>query len=83
MRYSILTLTLLILGCGGQSGDSAGGDTKQSADAAERDAATVGAEVADVLNDAQQSAADVEAVLQENKDRLDEELDRAEGSVND
>ena len=82
MRHSILTMTLLLFGCsGGQSGD--GGEAKEAADAAEREAATVGAEVADVLNDAQQSAADVEMILQENKDKLDEELDRAEGSGND
>ena len=82
MKYWILTMTLLLFGCsGGQSGD--GGEAKEAADAAEREAATVGAEVADVLNDAQQSAADVEMILQENKDKLDEELDRAEGSGND
>ena len=71
MKYWILAMSLLILGCsGGESGDSA--------DAADDEAATVGQDVADTLNDAQQAARDVEATLEEKKKALDEELDKAD-----
>lgn len=78
MKYWILAMSLLILGCGGESGGSAG-----AGDAAEEEPATVGEEVADALNDAQQAARDVEATLGEKKKELDEELDKVEGSNDD
>ena len=68
MKYFILAMSLFILGC-------SGGD---SADAAKEDAATVGQDVADTLNEAQQAAKDVEATLEEKKQALDEELDKAD-----
>ena len=40
---------------------------------------TVGEEVSDVLNDAQQSAEEVADVLDEKKKELDEAIDEAEG----
>jgi hypothetical protein len=43
----------------------------------------VGEDVADTLNDVQQAAMDVEAALGEKKKERDEELDKAEGSIDD
>ena len=68
MKYLFLAMSLFILGC--SSGDSTG--------AAKEEAASVGQDVADTLNDAQQAAKDVEATLEEKKQALDEELDKAD-----
>ena len=74
MKYWILAMSLFILGCGG---DPSGGSASAEAD----ETATVGDEVAEALNDAEQAAKGVEATLEENKKALDEELDKAEGRV--
>lgn len=78
MKYWILAMSLFILGCGGESGGSAG-----AGDAAKEQDATAGEEVADTLNDAQQAARDVEATLGKKKQELDEELDEVEGRNDD
>lgn len=68
MKYWILAVSLFVLGCsGGESDDSADADPSK----------TAGAEVADTLNDAQQAAKDVEAMLEENKEAIDDEVDKA------
>ena len=77
MKYWILAMSLFILGCSGSESGSPAGE------AAKGEAATVGEDVADTLNDAQQAAKDVEATLGEKKKELDEELDKAEGSNGD
>ena len=71
MKYWILAMSLFVVGCGS-------GDSGNSADAAKDDTPTVGQDVADTLNDAQQAAKDVEATLEEKKKALDEELDEAD-----
>ena len=71
MKYWILAMSLFIMSCGSSESGS-------SADAAKEDAPTVGQDVADTLNDAQQRAKDVEATLEEKKNALDEELDEAD-----
>jgi phage tail tape-measure protein len=68
MKYWILAVSLFVFGCsGGESDDSADADPSK----------TVGADVADTLNDAQQAAKDVEAMLEEKKEAIDDEVDKA------
>lgn len=68
MKFWILAVSLFVLGCsGGESDDSADADRSK----------TAGADVADTLNDAQQAAKDVEAVLEEKKKSIDDEVDKA------
>lgn len=68
MKYWILATSLFIVGCSGsESGDASEADEPK----------TVGADVAETLNDAQQAAKDVEALLGEKKEAIDEELDKA------
>ena len=68
MKYWILAMSLLAFGCsGGESGSSA----------KEEESRTIGADVAETLNEAQQAAKDVEATLVEKKEAIDEELEKA------
>ena len=68
MKYWILAVSLFVLGCsGGESDDSTDADPPK----------TAGADVAETLNDAQQAAKDVEAMLEENKKSIDDEIDKA------
>lgn len=68
MKYWILAVSLFVLGCsGGEPDDSADADLSK----------TAGADVADTLNDAQQAAKDVEAMLEEKKEAIDAEVDKA------
>jgi len=71
MKYWILVISLLAMGCsGGESGNS---DEQESA----------GAEIADVLNDAQDEAANVENVLQDARDEVDAAIEAAEDTDED
>lgn len=76
MRYLVLTASLFIFGCSSGESDA---DAEKAATTAEPKSASVGEDVADTLNDAQQAARDVEATLKEQKDELDAALDKAEG----
>ena len=73
MKYWILAISLLVLGCsGGESGDSD-----------EATAETVGAEVADTLIEAQDAAANVENVLEDAKRDVDTAVEAAEETKED
>ena len=69
MKYWILALSLLLFGCGG--GDSTDADATKSE--------TVGAEVAETLNEAQDAAEELGEVLEKAKEDLDEAIEDAEG----
>jgi len=72
MKHWVLFFSLFVLGCsGGESGSS------------EETAETVGADIADSLNDAQDKAANVEVLLEESKRDVDAALEEAEKTDND
>jgi hypothetical protein len=72
MKYWVLAISLVLLGCGGESGDSE-----------EASAETAGAEIADTLNDAQDAAANVEVLLDDAKADVDAALEEAEETKED
>ena len=67
MKYWILVISLVLVGCGGGSDDSE-----------EATAETAGAEIADALNDAQDAAANVEVLLEDAKSDVDAAVEEAE-----
>jgi hypothetical protein len=72
MKYWVLAISLVLLGCGGESADSD-----------EASAETAGAEIADTLNDAQDAAANVEVLLDDAKADVDAALEEAEETKED
>lgn len=66
MKYWVLAISLLALGCsGGNSGDA-------------DEPASVGAEIAEDLKDAQDAAANVETLLEDSKRDIDAAVDASE-----
>jgi len=72
---SILSLSLLFAGCGGDSSND------ESADSAEGD--TVGAEIAEDFNKQMDKARDVEKILQDSKEEIDAAVEDTDGGVKD
>ncbi len=72
MRYLLLVIILVFVGCGAGSSDEAPEESSND---------TVGAEIAADFNKTMQKAEDVEQQLQESKENIDEALEAAEGSV--
>lgn len=65
MKYWVLAISLLLLGCGGGESDEAA-------------AKNAGEEIADTLTDAQDAAANVEKVLQDAQVDVDAAIEAAE-----
>ena len=72
---SMLSLGLLVVGCGGDSSND------ESADNAEGD--TVGAEIAEDFNRQMDKARDIEEILQDSKEEIDAAVEEADGGVKD
>ena len=70
MKYWILALSLLVLGCGGG----------ESSDAGEESAESVGAAAADAMIEAQDKAAEVGDMLEEKKEEIDAAVDDADNN---
>ena len=70
MKYWILALSLLVLGCGGG----------ESYDAGEESAESVGAAAADAMIEAQDKAAEVGDMLEEKKEEIDAAVDDADNN---
>ena len=85
MKYWILAIGLLVMGCsGGESGssdDPAAADAveqvEEAADAMEEGSESVGEAAADALNEAQDAAAEVGDILEEEKKEIDAAIEEA------
>jgi len=85
MKYWILAISLLVMGCsGGESGssdDPAAADAveqvEEAADAMEEGSESVGEAAADALNEAQDAAAEVGDILEEEKKEIDAAIEEA------
>ena len=96
MKYWILALSLVVMGCGGGKSDDAGESAvtdaveqveeaagsamDAAADAVEESAESVGAAAADAMNQAQDKAAEVGDLLEEKKEAIDAALDEADNN---
>jgi hypothetical protein len=81
MKYWTLVISLLVVGCGGGASD--GSDAMSTEDASDEAAATVGREVSDTLQEAEDAARDVGDKLQQARDAVDNAVDEAEDVVTD